>query len=146
MDHFDEYTLELFVLRSAAVNPAQRSQIESHLNVCNGCRALVELFRSFYEEFRAYPRLDTSAVDILMQRLYPQEGVMILHQFHVRPRIPANGVPYTTVLAAMTDSTGTQPRFETLATLASEKDKSLVRIHHDRQTNKFKIYFHAEDT
>ncbi|HUL44091.1 MAG TPA: hypothetical protein VLY03_07010 [Bacteroidota bacterium] len=58
MKHFDEHTLELYVLGSDVVKD-QVKEIESHIAECYGCRKLVEQIRSFYhdadEQFRTKP-------------------------------------------------------------------------------------------
>jgi hypothetical protein len=49
--HFDEHTLELYVLNSAAVARKRRS-IERHLGECHGCRQTVQLLEEFYVALR----------------------------------------------------------------------------------------------
>jgi hypothetical protein len=47
MQHFDEHTLEMYVLGTRAV-AGRREEIERHLAVCHGCRTMVESMREFY--------------------------------------------------------------------------------------------------
>src|SRR5271169_2302199 len=47
MIHFDEHTLDLYVLHAEEVEP-KRSQIEQHLGECYGCRAIVDELKEFY--------------------------------------------------------------------------------------------------
>lgn len=51
MNHFDEETLELFILNAKEVGN-QRGEIEKHLKVCAGCRSLHEEISSYYDEVR----------------------------------------------------------------------------------------------
>lgn len=50
MQHFDEHTLELYVLASGSLK-VSRSRIERHLKVCHGCRETVEELMAFYKAF-----------------------------------------------------------------------------------------------
>ncbi len=47
MTHFDDYTLELYVLDSTSVQE-MRGEIEEHLLECHGCSELVEEMRQFH--------------------------------------------------------------------------------------------------
>lgn len=49
MSHIDEHLLELYVLKSDLVE-ARRGEIEAHLAVCAGCRALMEEIKGFYAD------------------------------------------------------------------------------------------------
>ena len=49
MQHFDEHTLELFVLGSRKVD-SRHGEIESHLTECSGCRAMVEELRAIHAD------------------------------------------------------------------------------------------------
>lgn len=51
MNHLDETTIELFVLRSPEIE-AQRPAIERHLRECDGCRELYDTIASFYADVR----------------------------------------------------------------------------------------------
>jgi hypothetical protein len=46
VQHIDEHTLELFVLRQG--DPGERSAIEAHLQVCCGCRDLAQRMQELY--------------------------------------------------------------------------------------------------
>jgi hypothetical protein len=52
-DHPRETTLELFVLGSESLTDPDRDDIGRHLEVCAGCRALVETMREFYASLRS---------------------------------------------------------------------------------------------
>ena len=49
MQHLDEHTLELYVLKSEKISD-QVGEIEAHLNECFGCRALVEQMTNSYHD------------------------------------------------------------------------------------------------
>jgi hypothetical protein len=49
MNHFTEYTIELYVLE-AGLSDDQRREIESHLQVCHGCRLLADEMQVFYRK------------------------------------------------------------------------------------------------
>lgn len=51
MNHYDEHTLELFVLGASKVDN-QRQAIEQHLTTCANCRDLVNRMHAFYQDFR----------------------------------------------------------------------------------------------
>lgn len=49
MEHYDEHTLELFVLGAKRVQPLYR-EIQGHLSECHGCRTLVEQLREIHSD------------------------------------------------------------------------------------------------
>ena len=53
MTHFDENTLELFVLGAKEVE-RQRTAIEAHLKKCEGCRMLVRSMSEFYSDAESH--------------------------------------------------------------------------------------------
>jgi hypothetical protein len=68
--HFDEHTLELYVLKSSLVGRKKRS-IERHLAACHGCRKIVEELTEFYKSLgRELPTesLSDGAVERALQR------------------------------------------------------------------------------
>ena len=75
MKHFDEHTLELYVLGSDVVKN-QVEEIEAHISECYGCRTLVEQIRGFYnqadEQFRLKPEVTGDPKGSLIRR---QQGV-----------------------------------------------------------------------
>ena len=51
MNHLDETTLELFVLKSPEID-SQRPEIEQHIQECAGCRELYDAIASFYADVK----------------------------------------------------------------------------------------------
>ena len=77
MNHIDEHTLELYALKANEI-AGRVNEIEEHLRVCHGCRALVGEMRGYYtdldEELKKQPATDVSAEKALVRR-----------QIHLKP-------------------------------------------------------------
>ncbi len=56
MKHYDEHTIELFVLGNSAT-VQQRRELEEHCTMCFSCREIADEIREFYKQVNAKPRL-----------------------------------------------------------------------------------------
>ena len=74
MTHFDENTLELFVLGAKEVE-GQRKAIDAHLKKCEGCRALVRTMTEFYAD----------AESLYESQGLPQSRALIRHRSELEP-------------------------------------------------------------
>lgn len=143
MKHFDEYTLDLYVLGSDLMDQDTREAIPAHLDVCPGCRKVVEELRDFYRQLDKSAHAGGPDVEILMDHLFPPAPIMPLRPFDASAD---SGIPGASALAAMTTTAEQSVRFETVAVLASADDHAVVRIQHDRQADTYRLYFHSDES
>jgi hypothetical protein len=92
MTHFDEHTLEVYVLGDHRGKPLER-QIEAHLAECEGCRALVAELRAIHEDLAvvlSQERTPVSTGEALVRR---RDDVEPFWEF----RYPRRYVPKTPI-------------------------------------------------
>ena len=145
MKHFDEHTLDLYVLNNRHLPPETRSAIATHLEQCAACRGVVESMRKFYEEVDWQIAVHASDVDLIVQRLFPAPPLVRLS-----PVMPPDGksdMPGSQIMAliGMSGDESNIKRFETVAEMASEHNRSVAGIQYDRIDESFKLGFHSED-
>lgn len=145
MHHSDEHTLEMYVLEPDRFAPEQLAELRSHLQQCSGCRAVEEGLRQFHEELRRAPGSSPDAVPRMMEAILPTPRVIRLHPYHAKPHAGALNSSYTTVLAAMTVKSHAPQLNETVATLASEPEQTLVRIRREGREHSYRMYVLADD-
>jgi len=148
MTHFDEKTIDLFVLNPLLLDEQTRSGLQRHLQECIGCRTLANFLQSYYADLeRASKRHQPPSAhqEEVLRSLIPHARVIRL--FPYRPRLTAalaNGHEFV-VLAAKSHGKELSSRFETVATLASDEERMLLRVVHDTLTDVFRAYLHADD-
>ena len=144
MKHIEEQLLERSALRPDKLSEAEEKAVKAHLETCAACRETADYLRSFHRDLKELQYAEPPRISKLVRSLFPVPNVILLHPFQHEPGVGTLDTKYTTVLAAMTQDTLEQ-RFETVATLVSEKENALVRIMHDREENTYKLYVRAED-
>lgn len=140
MAHIAEYLLELSVLDPERLDEAQWEEIREHSPQCALCGGLIDYFRSFYREMESRRGEPSLAAERFLNSLGPPPNIIVFRPFVYRlERTPRS----TTVLAALTDEP--TRRFHTVATLASEEQRALIRITHDRTEDTFTLSVHSSD-
>jgi hypothetical protein len=144
MRHIDENMLEQLLKRPDSLSANDRESLDRHLASCSVCRDTIDFLRSIHAEldgtiYPGHPR-----VRELLDSLFPRAHIIPLTPYRYVPDPPPVEGNSITVLAAMSSDTA-EMRFETVATLVSEKDGALVRILHDRSVNQFRVFVNVED-
>lgn len=145
MHHLDEHTLEMFVLLPDRFAPEQTAEIRAHVQTCPGCRSVESGLRQFHEALSAGTRPDPDLLRRMMEEVLPLPRVIRLSPYHARPDVRMAPGGHTTVLAAMTPKQHLPALDETVATLASEPDKTLVRIRREGQEHAYRMYVLSDD-
>ncbi|MFI5251177.1 MAG: hypothetical protein ACHQQQ_01990 [Bacteroidota bacterium] len=94
MNHIDEHTLELFILRAEAVE-GQRAEIEAHLAACRGCKDLADEIAAFHTELKdelTKPRIPVTRAERAIARRNEN-----LAPFHDLYGVPMPYLPQTRV-------------------------------------------------
>lgn len=144
MGHVNEQKLDLYILKRGAVEESLRVEVEAHLNHCAACTKIFEFLKSFYSELEEYQDVDADMVERIIQNEPRSSNVIELHPFKPQLGLEAVNSQYLTVLAAMSNQPA-QQRYQTVSTLASEKDKALVRIMYDRTEVRYHLYVNTKD-
>jgi hypothetical protein len=147
MKHFDEHTLDLFVLDSGLVQQEVRDEITRHIRQCSGCKGMVESMKSFYSSVSELIETNVSDVDLLLERLFPGPAILRLKPY--KPAVSGeqeNPGAHISVLAAKTPGIADTNRFQTVAVVASEHDHAVLRIQHDTVDGSYMLYFHTDES
>jgi hypothetical protein len=142
--HLEEQMIEAYVRRPQSLDASMRQDASAHLERCLACREIADFLREFYEEWERAKETSTHEIDDFVSKLFPGAHIVPLYPYRPEPAQGYASDAYTVVLAAMTPKPAA-PRFETVATLASEQKDTLLRILRDRASNVFRLYILAED-
>ncbi len=145
MNHIDEHTIELSIVAPERLHAATLVEIREHLARCPGCRAVEEAQREFYATMVTAGALEKDLLAEVMKKIIPSATTIRLIPFRPRPDMHTLHGRYTTVLAAMTPRTLARGFDETVATLASEPENTLVRIRREGDAHAYRLYVHTED-
>lgn len=145
MKHPDEHTIDLFILNPESLDPALCDGVRLHIEECAGCRSFADYLENFYRHLQWGSQDHSARVETLTRNIFHQPSAFLLRPFKPRPNLPITSYGFTSILAAMTPPAGMGPRFDTVATLASEEEKSLLRIRLDRATHSIRLYLHTDD-
>jgi len=144
MKHIEEETLEQFILHPEGMDAKTEQGLRAHLDHCPVCTRTVEFLRSFYADLNTLRYVPGERVDRFVRALFQAPNIIPLHPFVYQPDAEPFDSGYTTILAAMSVETARQ-RFETVATLFSGREKILVQVMHDRESDSFKLYVQSDD-
>jgi hypothetical protein len=139
MKHFDEEILEKFALKPVLFNERMRKEILNHLSECSLCHGIFRYFFNFYKGFNESSARKSLGVECFVESLNPVIPIVNLDaRKHREPGM------YMTVLAAMSAALESD-RFQSVATLASEKQQAIVRILQDNSTQKLRFFVITDD-
>ncbi len=139
MKHYDEEILEQFALNPGMLGESIQTEIRLHIKDCSLCLGIFNYFADFFEEFHETLDRTPPEVDEFVAGLYP-----VIPISNINIREPQEPAMYVTVLAAMSAARGND-RFRSVATLASEEQRAVVRILQDNSTNKLRMYVITDD-
>ncbi len=145
MQHPDEHTIDLYVVRSLRLTDGERATMRSHLAACPECAQLAMRLEEFYQDLASFPAVAESSTTEVLARSRDNSVVLRLVPYRPRPDTAGLRLGYSTVLAAMTGRDHTLHLNETVATLAAEADRTLVRIRREDRAHKYRLYVHTED-
>ncbi|MDZ7291440.1 MAG: hypothetical protein ONB44_07640 [candidate division KSB1 bacterium] len=144
MNHIEEQVLETYIRRPEKLPDSVHQCVATHLASCAACSAITDFLHSFYADLDNTPDEVSPRMEALIEMPSTSPFIIPLRPFQSQPEAVAFADGYTTVLAAMSPATPRQ-RFQTVATFAAERHRTLVRILHDSATNNFKLYLLADD-
>lgn len=144
MKHIAENTLEEFVLRPARLDEEAVRSINEHVSQCNACTETLEFLRSVHTDLKSLEYQGHTRIDGFVRSLFRTTNVIPLVPFKPRLDPSAFDERYTTVLAAMTEPDDHR-RFRTLGTFASQTENAVLRVTHDREAQKLRLYVQSED-
>jgi hypothetical protein len=144
MTHIEELILEIYAHHPEKLDAEGRRTVQAHLNICTACRSIANFLHEFYASLAALNDTVSPPVEALVGKLFPAASIIPLYSFRPQHKAELFDSRYTTVLAAMSLD-APRLRFATVATLASEPQKILVRILLDNEANTFKLYVLADE-
>jgi hypothetical protein len=139
MGHTREEDLEKFLLDPSGMTPQNTEIIKAHLAECPTCRTVLEFLRDFHARFESTGKSLPARVAAFVDSIAPPANLILLRPFGYKPQPLTGDARYTTVLAAVTDSTLSQ-RYRVLATFAAEEQATIVRIVLDQTVRTITTY------
>jgi hypothetical protein len=142
--HLEEHVIETYVARPQSLGVNARQDVAAHLEQCKACRKIADFLREFYEERESTKEKHPAGIDNFVAKIFPSAHIVALYPYRPEPASVSASDAYTIVLAAKSPKPA-PPRFETVATLASEQKDTLLRILRDRESSALRLYILSED-
>ena len=137
MTHIDDRTMDMVVLDPDVLAVSQRTAIENHLAVCDGCRALLETIREVYRSLERPLEAPPAEMDYLVRQIVPAPKVIRL----IPRAVPRESVPATASSPRPSDQK--PDRFITITTYEAESGIGSLVLKRNPTSKQFRTEFQA---